>query len=232
MGRRPDVLITGFGPFPGVPRNPSSALAAELARLAARALPGYTFRCASLPTSWAAAPLMVQDLVSACTPVLLVHFGVARRARGFVIETRARNLQAASPDVAGERAPDARIAGDGPAALASTLPCGLIYERLRRRGLPVVLSRDAGTYLCNAVLYRSLAWARTAPAAGRLPHCGFIHVPAHLSNPTEPRFGASRSRLSWDDALAGGLDVIAASLGNQSPSSRPSEALRRLTRPG
>jgi len=214
MRPRPTVLITGFGPFPGVPRNASAALASALAEIAPDRFPGCTFRSATLPTAWRTAPDLLDDLISAYSPVLLLHLGVARRTRGFVVETRARNVRAACPDVLGEHAPDRCIAAEGTSELPATLPCSLIYERLRRRGLPVILSRNAGTYLCNTILYRSLTHARAARASNRIVRSGFVHVPADLPLPDGLRSGPCRSRLSWPTAVAGGLEILAACLGD------------------
>jgi pyroglutamyl-peptidase len=53
------------------------------------------------------------------------------------------------------------------------LPLRAIREALLARGIPARLSNSAGTYLCNAAMYRLL---------GRLPQdvpAGFIHLP-HL----------------------------------------------------
>src|SRR5690606_17841836 len=87
-----------------------------------------------------------------------------------------------------------------------SLPARRIVEHLRRRSLPACLSRNAGGYLCNAVLYHSLQSARGAEWQMR---SGFVHLPATLGSRSRPAV----SRLSWDEALDGSLEIIATALG-------------------
>lgn len=211
---RTRILITGFGPFPGQPRNASSLLVEAIAAKAPRLLPGFDVHAATLPTEWLAAPQRLDKLTLELQPAVSVHFGVSHRARGFVVETRARNVRDDVFDACGA-VPDAPcIAESGPQELAATLPTGLIVERLRRRGIPVQMSRDAGGYLCNALLYHSLHASRPPGRAGLSPRRGFIHIPDRL-NPG-PRKGGRRaaaSLLDWDAAIEGGIEIIATSAG-------------------
>lgn len=207
-------LLTGFGPFPGAPRNASSLLIDELAHLARGRLPGYAVHAETLPTEWRAGPARLDALLREFDPAIALHFGVSHRARGFVVETRARNARQDICDACGA-APDAQVIVEhGPDELPATLPTGLIVERLRRLGLPVELSRDAGGYLCNAVLYHSLSEARSRDARGLGARRGFIHIPDSLS---KGRGGATRrsraSLLDWNAALSGGLEIMTACAG-------------------
>ena len=67
--------------------------------------------------------------------------------------------------------------------------------------MPVSLSNDAGGYLCNAVLYHAL---HAIGSAGHPCRAGFIHLPVDLSQPP----------LTFDDAIAGALEIIRVSLLN------------------
>lgn len=100
---RPVFLLTGFGPFPGAPRNASSLLIEALAKLAARRLPGFAVRAETLPTEWQAGPARLSALLDDLRPAVALHFGVSHRARGFVVETRARNTRMTSSMRAGKR---------------------------------------------------------------------------------------------------------------------------------
>ncbi len=94
--------------------------------------------------------------------------------------------------------------------IAASLPVQHIVSRLRRRGIPAFVSRDAGGYLCNATLYHSLACGRDAP--GR--RVGFIHIPATLGRPGAANRGrVGASRLSWEQAQTGGLEILSTCLG-------------------
>lgn len=207
---RTSVLITGFGPFPGVPINATMRLVPTLAADAARAFAGVRIATAILTTEWAAAPRALDGLLAEVRPDLVLHFGVSSRARGFEVEQRAANACMQSPDAAGLLPPGERLRADGAEHLQVSLPVPHIVARLRARGIPAFISRDAGGYLCNATLYHSLGCAREAP--GR--RVGFVHIPATLGRPGAANRGrVGACRLSWEQAQAGGLEILAACLG-------------------
>lgn len=207
--QRPAILLTGFGPFPGVPENVSSALVPELAAAARKRFPDYLVEAAILPTEWRSGPAAVADLLGSLKPAAALHFGVSSQARDITIESRAHNRAKPLSDAAGLLPSSERLSMDGPELLAARFPAYHIVGRLRRRGLPVALSRDAGGYLCNAVLYRSLERARRADWQMR---SGFVHLPTALAGTESPNDDTA-ARLGWDQAVEGGLEIIAATLG-------------------
>lgn len=211
---RQAILLTGFGAFPGVPSNASAVLVPRLAAAAAQRLAGFTVHGAILPTQWRDGPHRLSRLLEDLEPALALHFGVSPRTEGFAIEMRGRNIRSATNDALGEAPVAACIAEHGPEFLAATLPIHFIVARLRQRGLPARVSRDAGSYLCNALLYHSLSHARRRPGVLR---AGFIHIPDALAprGAVPIRRGRSGCRLSLDQAIEGGLEIIAASLGRQ-----------------
>jgi len=214
------VLITGFGPFPGVPVNASVRLSRELAQRAPRQFPGVRFATGVLATEWHDARPRLERLLAASAPDLVLHFGVSPRARGFEIEARARNACVAMPDAAGAWPPGAVLDAEGAEQLPASLPVGYIVTRLRRIGLPAFLSRDAGAYLCNAALYHSLRLARLDPRR----RVGFIHIPASLARLRAG--GAGGGPLNWEQATAGAVEVIAACIGRPACASAGNLAAR------
>ncbi|MBZ8132827.1 hypothetical protein [Afifella sp. IM 167] len=181
--RRPRLLVTGFGPFPGVPENPSGWLMERLSLpdglkgIAAEA------RFAVLPTDWQAGPAAFEALWQAHSPDIAVQFGVSRRARGFELERLARNrAEPALADAAGKAAPSCRVDPEGPETWRGSLPIRRIRNALEAAGHPAGLSDDAGLYLCNALYYRA---GRLASQAGRLSMNGFVHLP-FLEGQTPP----------------------------------------------
>ncbi len=212
---RPVILLTGFGPFPGVPANATSILVPRIAEAARRAFPGATIACHILPTEWTAGLRVVDALYGDLAPEIALHFGVSGRATGFEIETRGRNKCNQTQDAAGHLPSLARLSALGPEYLPSLLPAAHIVERLRRRGIPAMISRDAGGYLCNALLYRTLEIARYTQSP---PRVGFVHLPSNLVNERNPSRGPMPGcRLTWDGVMTGGLEVIAACLGRPAP---------------
>lgn len=215
---RPVILLTGFGPFPGAPRNVSGSLIQALVEIAPRRLPGFAVHAEILPTEWQAGPHQLASLLDRLEPAIVLHFGVSHRARGFVVETRALNLRRDILDACGEAPDDVCVISDGPRELRATLPTGLIVDMLRRKGLPVQLSRDAGGYLCNAILYHSLEAARRrALEHGTLRRIGarggvrrgFIHIPDRLAGAQTGKARRARSSLlDWDQAIEGGVSIM------------------------
>lgn len=213
---RPVVLITGFGPFPGVPANATTILVPRIAHAARRAFAGAEIAADIVPTEWEAGLHVVTQLYRDLRPDIALHFGVSRKATGFEIETRGRNKCHPSQDAAGLLPPLDRVSAFGPDFLQSPLPAAHIVARLRRRGLPAIVSRDAGGYLCNALLYRGLETTRGQSDAARV---GFVHLPSTLVNERNPERGPLAScRLRWDDVISGGLEIIGACLGRPVPS--------------
>lgn len=213
------VLITGFGPFPGVPRNVSAQLAEQVGDDIRRRFPSSEVATAALPTEWDIAPERIVDLICELRPALALHFGVSDIAHGFVIETIARNA-AARLDASGTLPMLPVIEPFGPDEMPTLLPAGRIQARLQRLGLPARLSRDAGTYLCNAVFYRSVLAQRELGMGGR---SGFVHLPVGITS--EPGRDAGRdagrdtglagqraARLTFERARQGGVEIVAACL--------------------
>jgi pyroglutamyl-peptidase len=216
---RTTVLVTGFGPFPGVPVNATMLLLPELSRPATKLFPDVHFVFEVLPTEWSAGPRRLERLLAEVEPDLALHFGVSSRARGFEIEQRARNACATTPDASGALPTGAAIREGGTEHLPASLPVRHIVARLRQLGIPAFVSRDAGTYLCNAALYHSLVCAKDEGAAGR--RVGFVHIPATLARPGGPNRGRTGAcPLTWDEALDGALEILAACLGRARPGAR------------
>ena len=211
---RATVLLTSFGPFPSVPANATQVLVPKLADAARVAYPGIAFEVRTLPTEWDAGLHHLDGLYAAIAPSVALHFGVSSRARGFEVEARGRNRRAFLPDAAGAFPSAPALRAEGAEYLASTVPVSAIVARLRRRGLPAFVSRDAGTYLCNAALYMALDTARRQARDHRI---GFIHLPSSLLvEDRRPQLGPHpRCPLTWRDALDGGLEIIGAALGRQ-----------------
>lgn len=209
---RTSVLITGFGPFPGVPVNATMRLVPELAFAARRLHPDLRITSEILPTEWGVAPQRLGVLLGEIAPDLALHFGVSSRARGFEIERRACNVNTGLPDAAGQMPAGQAIRAGGAEFISASLPVAHLVERLRQRGIPAFASRDAGTYLCNSLLYHTLA---AAPPGRR---AGFIHLPVALAQPGKPSRGRSGApTLTWEQALEGGLEILAACLGRVPP---------------
>ena len=173
------VLITGFGPFPGAPFNPSAALAIALARRRRPALAGIERATHLFATTYASVDRDLPKLL-AQKPDVVLMFGVAGRRRHLCIETRARNaVSLLFPDASGRRPAHGVIKLRGPAALAGNAPFARVAGAAGPRAR---LSRDAGNYLCNYVYWRALEHVR-----GTRPLVQFVHIPPVSAKPRPRR---------------------------------------------
>jgi pyroglutamyl-peptidase len=171
-GRNPKLLVTGFGPFPGAPENPTEALVRALADEAPQAFGAGALRAAVIPTDYRRSWRMLLRLYQGFRPDVVVHFGLAQKINAIHVERIGQNaVSPEKPDAAGNALRSGRARRTGPEVLHSTLPVSAIVAALTEAGFPAALSDDAGDYVCNATLYRSL---HAAPTTRRV---GFIHVP-------------------------------------------------------
>ncbi|MGO9674923.1 MAG: hypothetical protein ACLPSF_12280 [Methylocella sp.] len=189
------ILVTGFGGFPGAPKNPTARMIAELARYRPRlARAGICLELAALPVIYAETGPRLAALARKIRPDAIVHFGVAPRRRKLCVETRALNrVSVLRPDASGAAAATRTIVRDAPTRLKSTLPCGVIAAALRKAGFDAALSIDAGDYVCNQTLFLSLSQSHASQNLA--PLVGFIHVPGR-------RGGLAPARLSLAAATA------------------------------
>ena len=168
------ILLTGFGPFPGAPFNPTGPLVTELAR---RRIPGLHVRRVAhvFPVSYAAVDRELPALLARVRPDVLLMFGLAARRRHISIETRARNaVTAALPDVSGHRPAASVIEPAAGAALPLRVPAQQLVAAVRAAGLAAARSGDAGGYLCNYLCWRA---GEAAARAGGPRLVAFVHVP-------------------------------------------------------
>jgi pyroglutamyl-peptidase len=169
----PTLLITGFGPFPGAPFNPTDKLVRQLARRRRPAFANVKLVGHVFTTSYAAVDHDLPALIARHKPDALLMFGLHGRAKAIRIETRARNALALLPDVSGKVLRRSVIDGDGPNALTMPAPVRRLLRAAQAAHLPARLSRDAGRYLCNYLCWRA---AEAVTASGpRL--AAFVHVP-------------------------------------------------------
>jgi pyroglutamyl-peptidase len=165
---RPHVLLTGFGPFAGLPVNPSEQVARHFERAG---LAGAELVCRVLPISYRAVPGALRELVAEHRPDAVLSLGVAIGAPVIRVETTALNR--AEFKVADNDGLLARETPDraGPAARVATYRADEVARAIRGAGVPAVVSHHAGTHLCNLTLYTLLG------ALDPAVPCGFLHLP-------------------------------------------------------
>ena len=132
LARRPRLLLTGFGPFPGIPVNASSVLVTEIAKRLTRAKAPVEVKVVHLPTEWKAGPALLQSELKTFAPDIALHFGVASDATGFRVETMAENARVRLPDACGYVPRRSLISATQPSHLLSTFPADPIRQHLER----------------------------------------------------------------------------------------------------
>ena len=200
------ILITGFGPFPGAPFNPTGALVKALAWRTDRQA-GVRRVAHVFATSYDTVDRELPALIAGEKPAALIMFGLAQRTRHVRIETLARNtLARAIPDVTGRLPTADAIAPGGPATLALPAPAQRFLAAARAAGAMTALSRDAGSYLCNYLCWRA---SEAAAITGGPQLAAFVHVP--LVRPLlAPSPGAVPHTLG--DLILAGEAIVAAAI--------------------
>jgi pyroglutamyl-peptidase len=166
------ALVTGFMPYAGRGRNPSSEITKALD---GKIIHGTPVVGRLLPVSLADIVTLASKLLQELNPRVVVSLGLWPGEPVVRIERVGLNIADFEiPDNLGRMATDEPILGNAFAAKFSTLPVRKIETALLEAGIPARISNTAGTYLCNACLYSFLSAAETMRESLA---CGFIHIP-------------------------------------------------------
>jgi len=186
------ILVTGFGPFPGAPYNPTQPLVARLTRLRRPAFADVELSSHIFPVTYKAVDRELPLALEQHKPHALLMFGLASRTGYVRVETRARNaVTMLWPDASQTRSRKGSIEGDAAAKMF-----GPHTQKLLRAadstGLDARASRDAGSYLCNYLSWRAIE-AVEADSGPRL--AAFVHIPPLARDGSPRRKGFPRITL-------------------------------------
>lgn len=192
MSDRLRILVTGFGPFPGAPHNPTQALVARLTKLRRPAFAEVELSSHIFPVTYEAVDRELPLVLAKHRPHALLMFGLASRTGYVRIETRARNaVTMLWPDASQARSRKGSIEGG-----ASARTFGPHTARLLRAadgtGIDARASRDAGSYLCNYLSWRAIEAVDTG-SGPRL--AAFVHIPLPARDGSPRRKGFARITL-------------------------------------
>jgi pyroglutamyl-peptidase len=180
------ILITGFGPFPGAPFNPTMPLVARLLRLRRPAFSEVELSGHIFPVTYKAVDRELPQLLAKHRPHALLMFGLASRTSYVRIETRARNaVTMLWPDADHTSVRKGSIAGSAGARMFGPHTAKLL-RAATGTGVDARASRDAGSYLCNYLSWRAIE-ATCHDDGPRL--AAFVHVPPIARNGTSLRKG-------------------------------------------
>jgi pyroglutamyl-peptidase len=197
------ILVSGFGPFPGAPFNPTEPLVARLLRLRRPAfgdveLIGHIFH-----VTYRTVDRELPKLIAQYRPQALLMFGLADRTAHVRIETRARNaVTTLVPDADRNRARKGSIVSGADAMKFGGHTAKLLRAAVGA-GVDARVSRDAGSYLCNYLSWRAIEAAGTDHGP-RL--AAFVHVPM-LARGSETRH-KGMPRITLEDLVDAGEAML------------------------
>jgi pyroglutamyl-peptidase len=174
MSEKPRILVTGFGPFPGAPFNPTEPLVARLLQLRRPALGDVELSGHIFPVTYKDVDRQLPDLLARHRPHALLMFGLASRTLHVRIETRARNaITTLWPDAGHTRVRKGSISPSADALIFGPHTARLL-RAAKGSGIDARASRNAGSYLCNYLSWRAIEASR-GDKGPRL--AAFVHVP-------------------------------------------------------
>jgi pyroglutamyl-peptidase len=215
------VLITGFAPFPGAPVNPSGAIARHLARIRRPAFANARLIAKVFPTRYAAIDQQLPRLMAEIEPDAVLMFGLASRTRPIRIELQARNrMLTRFPDASGFTPRTRAIRAGAAPSLRGRAPMMRLLAAARGLAPKAVISRNAGSYVCNYAYWRALeAAAEDKPAV-----IVFVHVPMAMTG-RRPRSRGRKARQ--EDLVRVGEAILAAVI---AAATSPGQASAMVTR--
>ena len=174
MGK-PKILVAGFGPFPGAPKNPSGQLAIALANSRRIAATGAMVIGAVIPTTYQDVSAKFTNLLKIEKPDAVLMFGLAGAAPWIRVETRAANFASSVfPDAGGGKNADGLLSPGAPQILKARAPIRQLLAAARKAGVKASLSVNAGGYICNAAFFYCL---EAAGKTGTPKLVAFVHIP-------------------------------------------------------
>lgn len=198
------ILITGFGPFPGAPYNPTMPLVKRLTQLRRPAfseveLIGHIFH-----VTYDTVDRELPELIARHRPDALLMFGLADRTAHVRVETRARNaVTTLFPDADRNRARKASIT-DGADAQTFGPHTAKLLRVAVSTGIDARASRDAGSYLCNYLSWRAIE-ATCGDNGPKL--AAFVHIPL-LTRSAESRRKGSARRVTLEQLVDAGEAML------------------------
>uniref|UniRef100_A0A674GW35 Pyroglutamyl-peptidase I like n=1 Tax=Taeniopygia guttata TaxID=59729 RepID=A0A674GW35_TAEGU len=127
-------------------------------------------RIMQLPVVYQKAKEQVCKIWTTLQPLLTVHVGLASSTTALIIlEQCGKNKGYRERDAYGFHPEGACCVLDGPEKIESTINMKTLWKNISVEGIDIILSRDAGRYICDYTYYTSLYYGKGRAA--------FIHVP-------------------------------------------------------
>lgn len=189
------VLVTGFPPFPGRPINPSELLIQSISSNS-NAISGIELHTQLLPVEYTGVEQAFTRLMTEIRPHLWLAFGVGAQQTPLRLECRGINQDHSTRcDNAGELRTNCLIEENGPEFRSLPADLAELHSHLQRAGYSCELSDDAGTYVCNHLIYTA---AKSINVQRRECEFVFTHLaPQEFGMPTENLIVALQIMVNW-----------------------------------
>jgi pyroglutamyl-peptidase len=198
------ILVTGFGPFPGAPYNPTQKLVARLLCLRRPALSDVELSGHIFPVTYTAVDRQLPMLLAKHRPEGLLMFGLAARTPYLRIESRARNaVTTIWPDAEHARVRKGSITREADAMMFGPHTAKLL-RAADSTGIDARSSRNAGSYLCNYLSWRAID-ATGSDTGPRL--AAFVHVPLLARDGRSAR-RSNGSRITLEELVDAGEAML------------------------
>ncbi|AXA34478.1 pyroglutamyl-peptidase I [Francisella adeliensis] len=202
------VLVTGFEAFDGEGVNPSYQAVTKLPDN----IDSYKIIKKELPVSFKQSTKALDKYINKYNPSIILNVGQAGGRSSISLERVAINVDDARiPDNDGAKPVNKVISKKGENAYFSKLPIYKIKKAINAKGIPVIISNSAGTYVCNHIMYELLN-----QLANKYPNKigGFIHVPYSTQQAVSKDNEPSMSIVDMTTAIDTAIKVSIKSLSN------------------
>ncbi|MCV0428262.1 MAG: hypothetical protein K5905_22630 [Roseibium sp.] len=211
MGKKPTVVVAGYGTWAKAEKNPAAQISAQLKSQSNKFC---DLICLEIPVESRSLSTLLEASLMKYRPDAWVGLGVSTNSgviRPEMVGINWRHFNV--PDISGSLLELIPVVESGPVAYQSDLPNANMVERLKSAGIPSVISFHAGTHLCNQMLYTVRHLVETHRLHTR---SGFIHVPQTPQNVTsvdDPEaMGSSMSLSLMTQAISLCIEEIVADL--------------------
>lgn len=178
------ILITAFEPFGGEAINPSSLILEKLPEQLGK----LQLIKRLLPVTFYESSRILAEAIDHYRPDFVLSLGQAGGRSALTIEKIGINLnEAPIPDNDGQQPRNEPISVEQADGFFTTLPIQNMLNACLKSGVPCQISYTAGTYVCNHVMFSSLAYIHSQQLDVR---SGFVHIPylpeQVLDKPNQP----------------------------------------------
>ena len=163
------VLISGFGPFAQHTTNPTEEVIKYMNK---NSETNTMIKGIILPSEYNRSWKMLKKEIVEFAPDIIIVLGYLPESNEIIVETTARNFDRGFIDNTG-RTRYGNIVPYGKETLPNEFPVEKIIEALSDNNVPVLVSNDAGSYLCNNIFYRVMHYTQSDPGI----RAGFFHMP-------------------------------------------------------